>query len=647
MAKLLDKVNSPEDIKKMNFKQLKSLAQEIREFIIETVSVNGGHLASNLGVVELTLALHYVFDFKDDRLIFDVGHQCYTHKIITGRKDSFHTLRQYRGLAGFPKLKESPYDHLNTGHSSTSISAALGMAMGRDKDDKSNVVAIIGDGSLSAGIALEGLNQAGHLKPRMIVILNDNEMSIGKNVGGIAGYLNRIISGQFYIRFNRKMKKMLTNVPGVGKSMVSVARAFEHILKRMFVPGMLFEELGYRYIGPEDGHNVETLIKKFEEIKNNTGPILFHVVTKKGKGYKPAEESMESFHGASPFDIATGEFKKSGKPAPPKYTEVFGKAICDLAEKDEDIVAITAAMREGTGLKEFSERFPDRFYDVGIAEQHAVMFAGGLALKGKKPVVALYSTFLQRAYDQLVHDASLMELPIIFALDRGGMVGSDGPTHHGIFDISFIRMIPNFIFAAPRDENELRHLLYTASLSGKPFAIRYPRGAGIGVPIEPPFRKIKPGMGEIMRHGDRAVMLAAGRMVYPALEAAERLENEGVDAGVVDLRYIKPLDETLILDEAAKAGRVITLEDNVLAGGVGSAVVELLADNGLTGVPVLRIGLPDVEIEHGSVSELDKKYGLDVDSIYNRTKNFISSTKRMPVKVTGAKKPDLKLVKGK
>ncbi|MBN2136096.1 MAG: 1-deoxy-D-xylulose-5-phosphate synthase [Acidobacteria bacterium] len=632
MARLLDKINSPDDIKKMNFKQLKQLAGEIRELIITTVSKNGGHLASNLGVIELTLAMHYVFDFKKDRLVWDVGHQCYTHKIITGRKDSFHTLRQYRGISGFPKIEESQYDHLNTGHSSTSISAALGMAVARDiNGEDNNILAVCGDGALTAGIALEALNQVGHMKKRVILVLNDNEMSIGKNVGGIAGYLNRIISGQFYIRFNRKMKKMLKGIPGIGDSMVSMARAFEHLLKRMFVPGMLFEELGYKYVGPEDGHNIEGLIKTFEQVKTNVGPILLHVVTKKGKGYKPAEEMNEAFHGASPFDIKTGQFKKSSEPKPPSYTNIFGKTLCEIAEKNPKVVAITAAMREGTGLKEFSEKFQDRFFDVGIAEQHAVMFAGGLALGGMKPVVAIYSTFMQRAFDQLVHDASLMQLPIVFALDRAGLVGADGPTHHGVYDLSFTRMIPHFTIASPRDENELRHLLYTATNYDKPFVIRYPRGNGIGVPIDSPLRNITPGTAEKLKHGEDAVIFALGRMVYPALEVAKELVHEGIKVSVVDLRYLKPLDENLIINELQTSGRVITIEDNVLSGGMGGYITEFISTNIQENIPVLRIGLPDIDIEHGEVSVLDKKYGLDTKSIYNRTKEFIKNTKRRPV----------------
>jgi len=647
MGKILERVNSPKDIKKLNTKKLKELAGEIRSFIIDTVSVNGGHLASNLGVVELTLALHYVFDFKKDRLIWDVGHQCYTHKIITGRKDSFHTLRQYRGLSGFPRIQESEYDHLNTGHSSTSISAALGMAVARDQLGEDNqIIAVCGDGALTAGVALEGLNQAGHLKRRMILILNDNEMSIGKNVGGIAGYLNRIIAGQFYIRFHRKLKKVLKSIPLIGKTLLSIAGALEHLIKRAFVPGMLFEELGYRYIGPEDGHNIDGLIKTLRNLKNIEGPVILHIVTKKGKGYKPAEERMETFHGAAPFDIKTGQFKNAGgKPTAPKYTDVFGKAICDIAKKDRKIVAITAAMREGTGLKQFSEKYPDRFFDVGIAEQHAVTFAVGLALQGLKPVVAIYSTFLQRAFDQLVHDVSLMNLPITFAIDRGGIVGADGPTHHGTYDLSYLRMIPHFVLSAPRDENELRHLLYTGIHSGGPFAVRYPRGKAIGVQMSSPLRKIPVGKGEILRHGTDGVMIAVGRMIYPALEAAEKLEVEGVSLSVVDARFVKPLDEELIVSEIEKTGRVITLEDNVLAGGFGSLISEIMVDKKLTSVPLDRIGLPDVEIEHGDVISLDKKYGINEESILRRVRKFVSRTKRRAGTI--GQKANLRVIKGK
>lgn len=647
MGVLLDRVKNPEDIKKMNFKQLRELADEIRELIINTVSINGGHLASNLGVVELTLALHYVFDFKKDRLIWDVGHQSYTHKLITGRKNSFHTLRQHRGLSGFPKIQESIYDHYNTGHSSTSISAALGMAVARDQlGEDYYIIPVCGDGALTAGLALEGLNQAGHLKKKMILVLNDNEMSIGKNVGGLSGYLKRIISGQFYVRFNQKLKKLLQRIPVLGRPLLSFARASEHLLKRMFVPGMLFEELGYRYVGPEDGHNIPSLIETLQKAKTYEGPVILHVVTRKGKGYKPAEDRMEAFHGASPFDVETGEFRKPVKPTPPSYTAVFGKTLCEIAEQDPKVVAITAAMRDGTGLKQFSERFPERFHDVGIAEQHAVVFASGLAVQGLRPVVAIYSTFLQRAYDQLVHDVSLMKLPITFAIDRGGIVGADGSTHQGVYDISYLRMIPNFTVAAPRDENELRHLLYTAVRSGSPFAVRYPRGNGIGVSMDSPLKEIKPGTGEIMRRGSDILMIAVGRMVHNTLEAARKLATEGIEATVIDARYIKPLDEKLILNEAEKIGRIITVEDNILAGGFGSLVAETLADNRMDGIPLLRIGLPDEEIEHGEVNILDSIFGLDPVSIYRRSREFIRTTRRKRRTKPSDSRPNLRILRG-
>jgi len=628
-------------------KQLKDLAGEIRELIINTVSVNGGHLASNLGVVELTLALHYVFDFRKDRIIWDVGHQSYTHKLITGRKDSFHTLRQYRGLSGFPRMQESPYDHFNTGHSSTSISAALGMAVARDQNREDfHIIPVCGDGALTAGLALEGLNQAGHMRKKIILILNDNEMSIGKNVGGISGYLKRIISGQFYIRFHQKIKKFLQKIPILGRPLLSFARASEHLIKRMFVPGMLFEELGYRYVGPEDGHNIASLIQTLQKAKTFEGPAILHVVTRKGKGYKPAEDRMEAFHGAAPFDVETGEFNKPSKPMPPSYTSVFGKTLCEIAERDPKVVAITAAMRDGTGLKPFSEKFPDRFFDVGIAEQHAVVFASGLALQGLKPVIAIYSTFLQRAYDQLVHDVSLMKLPITFAIDRGGLVGADGPTHQGVYDLSYLRMIPNFTVASPRDENELRHLLFTAVQSGSPFAVRYPRGSGIGVSLDSPLRIIPPGTGEVLRRGSDILIVAIGRMVYNALEAADKLATEGIEATVIDARYIKPLDEDLILSEAEKIGRVITVEDNVLAGGFGSLTVECLMDNHIDGIPVLRIGLPDAEIEHGEVETLDNIFGLDPTSIYRRSRDFIRTTRRKRRAKPADSRGGLRIVRG-
>ena len=647
MRSLLDRIDSPGDLKKLNLKQLKDLAGEIRELIINTVSVNGGHLASNLGVVELTLALHYVFDFRKDRIIWDVGHQSYTHKLITGRKDSFHTLRQYRGLSGFPRMQESAYDHFNTGHSSTSISAALGMAVARDQNREDfHIIPVCGDGALTAGLALEGLNQAGHMRKKIILILNDNEMSIGKNVGGISGYLKRIISGQFYIRFHQKIKKFLQKIPILGRPLLSFARASEHLIKRMFVPGMLFEELGYRYVGPEDGHNIASLIQTLQKAKTFEGPAILHIVTRKGKGYKPAEDRMEAFHGAAPFDVETGEFNKPRKPMPPSYTSVFGKTLCEIAERDPKVVAITAAMRDGTGLKPFSEKFPDRFFDVGIAEQHAVVFASGLALQGLKPVIAIYSTFLQRAYDQLVHDVSLMKLPITFAIDRGGLVGADGPTHQGVYDLSYLRMIPNFTVASPRDENELRHLLFTGVQSGSPFAVRYPRGSGIGVSLDSPLRIIPPGTGEVMRRGSDILIVAIGRMVYNALEAAGKLATEGIEATVIDARYIKPLDEDLILSEAEKIGRVITVEDNVLAGGFGSLTVECLMDNHIDGIPVLRIGLPDAEIEHGEVETLDNIFGLDPTSIYRRSRDFIRTTRRKRRAKPADSRGGLRIVRG-
>jgi len=611
--KFLKMVNSPEDLKKLKISHLKALAEEIRRYIIEVVSKNGGHLAPNLGVVELTLALHYVFDSPKDKIVWDVGHQCYTHKIITGRRDQFPTLRKYNGIAGFPKRSESPHDVLDTGHSSTSISAALGMVTAlRMKEEKGRVIAVIGDGSITAGLAFEGLNNAGFRKENLIVVLNDNEMCISPSVGALSSFVSKRLTGNLARFIKKEVEKMAHKFPG-GDSLVHLLKKGEDIFKMAITPGALFTALNFEYIGPVDGHDLETLIEILNNIKRMKGPILFHVITKKGRGYPYAESDPETFHGVGPFDIKTGKILKSPND-PPSYTEIFGKTILRLAEMEPRIVAITAAMRLGTGLKPFSEKYPERFFDVGICEQHAVTFATGLALEGFIPVCAIYSTFLQRAYDQIIHDVALNNVKVIFAIDRGGLVGEDGPTHHGSFDLSYLRLIPNLTIMAPKDENELQHMLYSALKYPGSVAIRYPRSAGEGVSLDWDFKDIPLGKAELIKDGEDVVVIAVGNMVYQALKAAEELEKEGFSVAVINARFIKPLDEELIIEFAKKTKRVITVEENTLIGGFGSAVCELLLDKNVP-VKIKRIGLPDKFIEHGDLKTLKIKYGLTSEHI--------------------------------
>ena len=619
---LSEKINSPEDLKKIDKNNLPRLAEEIRETIIDVVSKNGGHLASNLGSVELSIAIHYIFNAPNDQIIWDVGHQAYTHKILTGRREAFHTLRQFNGISGFPRREESRYDVFNVGHSGTSISAALGKAVARDfLGENYKVIAVIGDGSMTAGLAFEGLNQAGHLKKDIIVILNDNEMSISKNVGALSAYLNRIMTGQFYTRVKKETEHILKNIPKIGESMLKAAKVAEESVKGLIAPGILFEEMGFNYVGPIDGHRIEHLISTFENIKRLSGPILIHVVTKKGKGYKFAEEDPAFFHGPPPFYKETGEVRK--KSPLPSYTKVFGDTIIKIARENEKVIAISAAMPEGTGLDRFAKEFPDRFYDVGIAEQHGVTFAAGLSTKGFKPVVAIYSTFLQRAYDQIVHDVCLQNLPVVFAMDRVGIVGEDGPTHHGVFDIAYLRHIPNMVIMAPKDENELQHMLYTAVNHNGPIAVRYPRGEAMGVSLDSDLKKIEIGKGEIIVDGDDIAIIAIGNTVYPALDAAARLRDEGVSTTVMNARFAKPLDKELITDIAGKVKGIITVEENSLQGGFGSAVIELLSDEDVK-IKVKRIGLPDKYIEHGAQKILRQKYGIDSDGIYNAVKEIFA-----------------------
>lgn len=619
---LLEKINSPEDLKKIDRNDLPHLADEIRDLMIDVVSKNGGHLASSLGAVELAIAIHYIFDAPNDQIIWDVGHQAYTHKILTGRREAFHTLRQFNGISGFPRMEESRYDVFNVGHSGTSISAAIGKAAARDfLGEKYKVIAVIGDGSMTSGLAFEGLNQAGHLKKDMIVILNDNEMSISKNVGALSAYLNRIMTGQFYTRVKKETEHILKNIPKIGESMLKAAKVAEESVKGLIAPGILFEEMGFNYVGPIDGHRIEHLISTFENIKKLSEPILIHVVTKKGKGYKFAEKDPAFFHGPPPFYEETGDVRK--KSLIPSYTKIFGDTIIKIARENEKVIAISAAMPEGTGLDRFAKEFPDRFYDVGIAEQHGVTFAAGLATKGFKPVVAIYSTFLQRAYDQIVHDVCLQNLPVVFAMDRAGIVGEDGPTHHGAFDIAYLRHIPNMVIMAPKDENELQHMLYTAVNHNSPIAIRYPRGEAMGVSLDRDLKRIEIGKGEIIVDGDDIAIIAIGNAVYPSLDAAARLRDEGVSATVINARFAKPLDKELIVDIAGKVKGIVTVEDHVMEGGFGSAVAELISDEDIK-IKIKRIGLPDKFIEHGAQNILRQKYGLDSDGIYQSVKEIFA-----------------------
>ena len=618
---MLNKIDSPADLKELSIDELTQLCEELRGFLIEHVSKSGGHLASSLGAIELTMALHYVLNTPEDKIIWDVGHQSYPHKILTGRRDSFHTLRQYGGISGFPKPSESEYDTFGTGHSSTSISAALGMAAARDlKGEEKRVVAVIGDGSMTAGLAFEGLNQAGDLKKNLTVILNDNEMSISKNVGALSNFLSRKVTGRLATRIKREIESFLKSIPMIGDSMLSIAKRAEDSLISLLTPGMLFEGLGFHYIGPVDGHDLGALIKILKDTEDLDGPVLIHALTKKGKGYLPAEELPSKFHGVGPFDAESGEIKKSSSAS---YTSVFSSTLIDIAASDDKVIAITAAMPEGTGLNKFQERFPDRFFDVGIAEQHALTFAAGLAREGYKPVTAIYSTFLQRAFDELIHDICTQKLPVVIAIDRAGIVGADGPTHHGLYDISFLRHIPNLVVAAPKDEEELRHLLYSAVNYEVATAVRYPRGNVLGVEAALELHEIPVGTSEVLVEGKDLTIFAYGVMVGPAMEAALELSRDGLEVGVVNGRFVKPLDEGCILKYAAETGKILTVEENALQGGFGSAVIELLQDKNIK-CAVRRLGVPDRLISHGTQEELRGEIGLDKDGIKDAARLLIS-----------------------
>ena len=617
----LPAIDSPADLKKIPQEALPRVAEELRHYLITEVSKVGGHLASSLGAVELTLALQYVFDAPRDKIIWDVGHQAYGHKVITGRRDRLPTIRQYGGISGFPVRDESPFDAFNVAHAGTAISGALGMAIARDlKGEDFYVIAVVGDAGLTAGVELEGVNNLGMLQKKVLVVLNDNKMSISPNVGAIAGYLNRIVHGRAYHRVTQEVEKMILTVPRLGPRLLKLSKDLVESAKTLLIPGMVFEELGFEYVGPVNGHSLDDLLRTLARVKDNPGPTLLHIVTQKGKGYPQAEMLPEKYHGVTQFDVSTGAFHKAPTKTP-SYTAVFGKAIRELAEKDSRIVAITAAMKEGTGLEEFARQFPDRFFDVGIAEQHAVTFACGLACEGMRPVAAIYSTFLQRAYDQVIHDVCLMHAPVTFAVDRAGIVGADGPTHHGLYDLIYLAALPGMVVMAPKDENELRHMLATALAVDGPAALRYPRGNGIGVALDPDFKRLEIGKSEILREGGDVAILALGSMVYPCFYAAAQLDALGIHATVINARFMKPLDEELICCLAAEKQFLVTAEEGTEYGGFGGVVAALLHDRKIP-ASILRIAVPDRIIPHGAPNLLHAKYGLDVDGIVERIKIF-------------------------
>ena len=620
---ILKTIEKPEDIKALSLSDLAILASDIRQKIVAVVSKNGGHLAPSLGVVELTIALHYVFDSPRDKIIWDVGHQSYAHKLLTGRQDRFHTLRQFKGISGFTKKSESPYDAFTTGHSSTSISAALGIASAkRIKSDSAKVIAVIGDGSMTAGLAYEALNQAGDIHKDLIVILNDNEMSIAPNVGALSSLLSRTFSAVRIQSLRKNFGEFLKKLPGIGDDVYQIAKRSEESFKTFVTPGMLFEAFNFEYFGPINGHNMSHLIDILENIQNIDEPVLLHVTTRKGKGYMPAEKNPVYFHGCGQFEVETGTCMPK-EAAPPSYTEIFGQTMVELAEKDDRIVAVTAAMPEGTGLVEFAKRFPDRFFDVGIAEPHGVTFAAGMATEGFKPVVAIYSTFLQRAYDQVLHDVCIESLPVVFALDRGGIVGEDGPTHHGLFDFSYLRCLPNMIIMSPKDENELRRMIVTALAHEGPAAIRYPRGLAQGVMLDKQINPLKIGRSETLTQGEDLLILAIGRGVVESMDAHRRLSNENIMATVVNCRFVKPLDIEAILALVKKVPRVITVEENVRMGGFGSSILEALMDAGASGCQVRRIGVDDTFVSQGTQKELRREYQVDADAIVKAAHDLI------------------------
>ena len=636
MSKFLSQVDSPEDLKKLSLEELPFIAREIRDTLLEIISETGGHLSSNLGVVELTLAMHYVFNSPKDKFVWDVGHQSYVHKLLTGRRDQFNTLRQEGGLCGFTKREESEHDHWNCGHGGTSISAALAFAKARDmKKEDNDVVAVIGDGSLTAGMAFEGLNHTGHIQNDMIVVLNDNEMAISANVGGMSAHLSKIMTGQVMLKIKQEVGQLLLAVPGIGKEISRYAHKIDEAIKGVFIPGRLFEDLGFRYVGPIDGHDVEALIEMFASVKDLKGPTLMHVVTRKGKGYEQAEEKADVWHGAKPFDISTGKFHK--KKSNPAYTNVFSDALIELAKEDDKVIGITAAMPDGTGISKFEKEFPDRTFDVGMAEQHGVAFAGALSIEGFRPVAAIYSTFLQRAYDQVVHDICLMNLSVTFALDRAGIVGEDGATHQGLYDIAFLRTLPNMVVMAPKDENELRHMLKTAIYHPGPASLRYPRGSGLGVPLDPEMKQLEIGKGEVIQDGTDIAIFAYGHTVDWARQVADKFEKEGVSVAVINARFAKPVDKELITKYALKTRCLITTEEHSLKGGFGSAVLEALQEEQVVNIPVKCIGIEDIVLEHGAVDAQRKDLKLDPDGMFETIMTFYGAVAEMAASGNGKK----------
>jgi len=623
--KLLQKINAPADLRRLAPQQLQAVADEIRQYILETMSRIGGHTGASLGAVELAVALHYAFDSPTDRIVWDVGHQAYAHKILTGRRDLLPTIKQYGGISGFLRRDESEYDTFGAGHASTSISAALGMAIARDrKGENHHVCAVIGDASLAGGMAMEAINQAGHLKTRLIVLLNDNEMSIAPAVGALTGYLNRLREAQGYHRFKDEVEETLLSIPALGRRLHHAAKTVKDALAAAVLPGALTSELGFKYIGYVDGHNPRALVAALREAQQiKDAPVIVHALTSKGKGFPASEKNYYAWHATGPFDLKTGQPVKSPSKAP-TYTAVFGKTMCELMARDERIVALTAAMPDGTGVDMILEKFPERAFDVGIAEQHAVTFSGGMACEGLKPVAAIYSTFLQRGFDQVMHDICVQNLDVTFALDRGGVAGPDGPTHHGLLDIAYLRPMPNMIVMAPKDERELRDMLLTAIEHPGPAALRYPRGNGVGVDISSEPQLLEIGKGEILRDGGDVAIVAYGSMVHPSLAAAESLAKDGIETTVVNARFVKPLDAGLLMALARTKRLIVTVEEAYLAGGFGSALMELLEENGLLDqVRVVRMGIPDRLVTHGDAKLLLAKYGLDVDGIYTRVKESV------------------------
>ena len=628
MGNLLDRVASPKDLRQLSLDELAVLAKEVREEVISVVSEVGGHFASTLGAVELTLALHHAFNTPDDRLVWDTGHQAYAHKMISGRREALMTIRQFKGLSGFLSREESEYDVFGAGHAGTAISAALGMVVAKNLQRADHkVVAVISDGGLSAGLTFEGLNQAGHLENDLIVVLNDNSIFIDPRVGALSSFLSKQFTTEFSLKIQGHLKQLLRTLPAVGEDLYHAARKLKDSFLGLVTPGILFEALGFQYVGPIDGYSLPEMVETFHNVKKIDRPTLVHVITKKGKGYGPAEEDPVRYHSVTPFHVLTGKPKKNKGPVP-TYTEIFARGLIRLAKENPKVIGITAAMGSGTGIDKFSHELPGRAYDVGIAEQHAVTFAAGLATEGWIPVVAIYSTFLQRAYDQIVHDVCVQNLHVVFALDRGGLVGADGPTHHGVFDLAYMRHVPNMVIMAPMDENELQHMLKTALEHNGPICLRYPRGEGWGTALDEEIRSLEIGQGKQLRGGKDLAILALGHTVVPALRAAQDLSQLGIDAGVINARFVKPLDRELIVQTARRVPYLLTIEDHVLEGGFGSAVVELLADEEVSGIHIRRLGIPDRFIPHGTQDELKMLCGIDQQAIFHAAVQMIKNEKK-------------------